>query len=432
MTTNFASKDIFSDAQTEFMITDLRDILGRLKKNNVLDYLKENAIRLLDSKNTSIEFRRTEYTEIKRFISLVRSSLPLLTHLTRNPTSITVIDEVERQDRIMGSMNIQKTILANKHNLRETKTVICNEIHRTVNSPENQILACILFSISLYCDRYISKAGLLNSGTYLDSPTLNNLSSVRNHVIKLLSSNIIKCSLPYAITNTSNIETLFRSMIDRIFLGKVPNYFTGIYNLLHKWKYFIWVSARNFDLITNTLRYHFFSLKKYEELYECWVFYKILDLLTEVMNFKLKETTSNKGIASFRSRDGSIKVTYQRIYETGWMDKDEHIHDKPDIVIEFKNSKSVILDAKNSILDPGKSYPYLRQMDSYIRSSGVEKTNFGIFIFSSAAEENWKEIKKQEQKIMWMGLSPGFDSEIKLANEQSIENITQIIKLCAK
>ena len=33
-------------------------------------------------------------------------------------------------------------------------------------------------------------------------------------------------------------------MIDRIYLGKVPNYFTGIYNLLHKWKYFIWVSAR--------------------------------------------------------------------------------------------------------------------------------------------------------------------------------------------
>ena len=100
----------------------------------------------------------------------------------------------------------------------------------------------------------------------------------------------------------------------------------------------------------------------------------------------LKETTHTKGIASFRSRDGSIKVTYQRIYNTGWMDKDKPIHDIPDIVIEFNNTKTVILDAKNSILDPGKPYPYLRQMDSYIRSSGIEKTDFGIIIFAPLTE----------------------------------------------
>ena len=131
-----------------------------------MDFLKENAIRLLDSKNTTIEFKRTEYTEIKRFLSLVRASLPMMTHLTRNPTSITIIDEVERQDRIMGSTNIQKTILANRRSLRQTKTVVCNEIHRTIKSPENQILASILFSIMLYCDRYISRSGFLNSGAH--------------------------------------------------------------------------------------------------------------------------------------------------------------------------------------------------------------------------------------------------------------------------
>ena len=148
------------------------------------------------------------------------------------------------------------------------------------------------------------------------------------------------------------------------------------------------------------------------------------------MNYRLKETTHTEGgIASFRSRDGSIKVTYQRSYETGWMDNDKPIQDKPDIVIEFNNSKTVILDAKNSILDRGEHYPYFRQMDSYIRSSGI-KTNFGIFVFSTAAEEDWKEIKKQDQKILWIGLSPGSDTKTKLVNEQAIEKIKQIIKLC--
>ena len=430
MSTDFTSKDIFNDEQIELMITDLRDILGRLKENSVLDFLKEKAIRLLDNKNTSIEFRRTEYIEIKRFLSLVRASLPMLTHLTRNPTSITVINEVERQDRIMGSTNIQKTILANRHNLRESKIVVCNEIHRTINSPENQILAQILFSIILYCDRYISRSGFLSSGTQLDNPTFNNLSSIRNYAISLLSSNTMKRSLPYAIASISNFDNLFRNMIDRIYLGKVPKYFTGIYNLLYKWKYFVWVSSKKYDLIENTLRYYFFNLKKYTELYECWVFYKILDLFTDTMSLRLKETTHTEGIASFRSSDGSIKVTYQRIYDTGWMDKDEPIHDKPDIVIEFNNKKTVILDAKNSILHPGKHYPYLRQMDSYIRSSGIERTNFGIFIFSTAAQEDWKEIKKQEQKIIWIGLSPGADTKRRLSNEQAIGKVLRIIKLC--
>jgi hypothetical protein len=432
MSTSFKSRDIFNDKQIRLMITDLRDILGRLKENSVLDFLKENTIRLLDSKNTSIEFRRTEYTEIKRFLSLVRASLPVLTYLTRNPTSITVINEIERQDRIMGSTNIQKTILVNRQISRKSKSVVCNEIHRTINSPENQILADILLSIILYCDRYISRSGFLNSGAHLDNPTLDYLKSIRNYAISLLSSNTMKRTLPYAIDSISNFDILFRSMIDRIYLGKVPKYFIGIYNLLHKWKYFVWVSSKKYDLIENTLWYHFFNLRKYEELYECWVFYKILDLLTYMINLRLKETTHTEGVASFRSRDGSIKVTYQRKYKTGWMDKDEPIYDKPDIVIEINNAKTVILDVKNSILRPSMPYPYRRQMDGYIRSSGIEKTNFGIIIFSTAAQEHWREIKKQEQKIIWIGLSPGSDSKTSQANEQAIEKIIQIITLCCK
>lgn len=413
------------------MITDLRDILGRLKENNVLDFLKQNAIRLLDSKNTTIEFRRTEYTEIKRFLSLVKGSLPMLTFLTRNPTSITVIDEVERQDRIMGSINVRKTFMANKHNSTKNKTVVCNEIHKNMNSPENQILVHIFLSIILYCDKYISRSGMLNSGSHLDYPTLENLSSIRNHVIGLISSGTMKRSLPYAVASISNFEPLFRNMIDRIYLGKVPKYFIGIYNLLYKWRYFIWVSSKKYDLIGNTLRYYFFSLKRYSELYECWVFYKILELLTDKLKLRLKESTHTEGVASFKTRDDSIKVTYQKIYETGWLDQDKPVsQDKPDIVIEFKGAKTIILDAKNSILLQNEPYPYRRQMDSYIRSAGVEKTNFGIFLFSSAVQENWKEIKKQEQKIIWLGLSPRSDTKARFANEQAIKKIIQIISLC--
>jgi hypothetical protein len=425
----FRSRVGFTDQQIELMITDLKDMLGRLKEKSVLDFSKENAVRLLDSNNTQIEFRVTEYTEVKRFIALVTDSFPILTYLTRNPTSLTEINEVYRRDRIMGSINIQKTLMVNRHSSQD-KTVVCNEIHKTMISPENQILADILFSIILYCDRYISSSGLLYSGARLDVNTVRKLGSIRNYATSLLSSNTMKRTLPYALSNITNFDVLFRDMLDRIYLGKVPKHFVGIYDLLHKWKYFIWVSSKKYDLVENTLRYYFFNLKNYNQLYECWVFYQILFLLTDIFDLKVRETTHTKGVATFESKDASIKVTYQRIYDTGWMDKDEPIHDKPDIVIEFNNTKTLILDAKNSILPPDKKYPYLRQMDSYIRSAGTERANFGIFIFSSALEHDWKEIKKQDQRIMWIGLSPMSGAVTKLSNGKATEKITEVIKQC--
>jgi hypothetical protein len=69
-------------------------------------------------------------------------------------------------------------------------------------------------------------------------------------------------------------------------------------------------------------------------------------------------------------------------------------------------------------------------MDSYIRSAGTERTNFGIFIFSSALEHDWKEIKKQDQRIMWIGLSPMSDAATKLSNGKATEKITEVIKQC--
>jgi hypothetical protein len=437
MSLAFTSKDSFSDEQIELMITDLRDILGRLKENSVLDFTKEKGIRLLDSGNTLIEFKVTEYTEVKRFIALVKSSFPMLTYLTRNPTSLTQIEEVERKDRIMGSINNQKTILVNRFNFSKDKIVVCNEIHKTMDSPENHVLADILFSIVLYCNMHISNSGYLKSGIRLGPLTIENINYIKNYATNLLSSNTMKKTLPQALSNISNFDVLFRDILTRVYLGKAPLYFAEILNLLHKWKYFVWVSTKEYNLVENTLRYHFFNLKRYDQLYECWIFYRILVLLTEHFNLKLKQTTRTKGTATFASDDDFIMVTYQRIYESEWKDKDGPIHDKPDIVIDFNDRKTIILDAKNSILSPGMKYPFRRQMADYITSAGKGRASIGIFIFSTGLEENWKEIKREdednsEQKIMWIGMSPRADSVTRLSNEKAMQKIIEIIKMHMK
>lgn len=438
MSLQFEPKVRFSEEQVELMITDLKDLLGRLREKHVFDFSKEKGIKLLDSDNTMIEFRRTELTEVKRFISLVKSSANLLTYLTRNPTRLTSIQEVIRKDRIMGSINIQKTNLINVNTEQKSKKVVCNEIHKTNVTPENLILGQILFSILIYCNRYISTSGILKSGAHLDIPTLDGLASIRNYIINLLATNTIKSILLQAIEHINNFDSLFKMMTDRIYLGKVPNYFIGIYNMLHQWKYFVWVSSRNYDLIENTLRYYFFGLKNHDQLYECWVFYKILDLLTNIFDLRLSETSHSKGSATFKSYNNSIRVTYQRIYETGWTDNLEPVYDRPDMVIEFHNNITLIMDAKNSIIPPGNRYPYRRQMDSYISSAGLNKTKFAILLFSSGKEDDWKEISRKEtntgreHKIIWICLSPTTFSNIKQSNERAIEKIIQLVMICDK
>jgi hypothetical protein len=65
---------------------------------------------LLDRKGTKIEFKQTEISEQRKFLALVKGSFPLFNYLVRNPSSLTITKEVQRSDRIMGSVNLQKLL----------------------------------------------------------------------------------------------------------------------------------------------------------------------------------------------------------------------------------------------------------------------------------------------------------------------------------
>lgn len=421
----FQSNVTFSSDQIELMVTDIRDILGRLKDKNVVDFEKEKSIMLLNSSGTLIEFKRTELTEIKRFTSLISASFCLLEYLVRNPSSLTIINEVERDDRIMGSVNIKKTMALML--LSSKNIVVCNEIHKSMDTPESNILAQILFSIIIQCNKYLLTVGQLKSGARIDSPTLNLLASIRDRATDLLSSKSMKKVLVNAIANIENFEDLFKKVIEGIYRGKVPKHYVGMCNMLHKWKYFVWVSNRDPDLLEHSLRYYFFHLKNNNELYECWVMYKMLDIITDEFSLKLKEIGRPAGEITFQSVDRSLRVTYQPVYDTGWMYEYKPIHDRPDIVIEFKNSKVLIIDAKNSDLSESGT-PYREQMDSYIRSAGFEKTHYGIFIFSKGEQQDRKQISRLHQTILWRTLCPSRDKNNESLNLQTVDELARMFK----
>ena len=156
MSEAFESNVKFTDEQVEAMCEGIGDILGRLKIKNVFDLEKEKPIILLDRSMSHIEFRKTELLEVHRFVALVKKHMSALIHLVRNSSFTNVTREIEREDRIMGAINYKQTMQIRQRDLQNRNKVVCTELLRRHNTPENMLLAQILFSISIYCDKYIS------------------------------------------------------------------------------------------------------------------------------------------------------------------------------------------------------------------------------------------------------------------------------------
>ncbi|MGD1838205.1 MAG: hypothetical protein ACPKPY_09130 [Nitrososphaeraceae archaeon] len=428
----FQSNVKFTDDEIEFMITDLKDLLSKLQEKNVIDFNKEKEIMLLNEEGIKIQFKKTEIAELKRFISLVKRSFLLFNYLVRNLSHLIVTKEVERSDRIMGSINIQKTIATSLQYPKQKNVVVCNEIHKTFNTQENYLLTQILFSINILCNRYLSLQKSPDSNIKIDEPTKMDLQQIQNYAMDLLSSKMIKNILYPAINNISNYRLYLEVILEKILQGILPNYYIGLVNLLYKWKYFVWVSNNNPPMLEHSLRYYFFTLKNKDranKLYECWTYYKILDHLSNLFNMKFK-SNNIKSEVKFVASNGKIKdVIYQKSLDTGWTYTENQeiksIKDKPDVVINLKNGKVIVIDAKHSNLNTSE-FSYRRQMDSYMYSVGIEKTDCGIFLFSKGNKNSWQELKRKNQIMIWRSLTPTTDLHNEL-NDNVFQELTHII-----
>jgi hypothetical protein len=153
------------------------------------------------------------------------------------------------------------------------------------------------------------------------------------------------------------------------------------------------------------LRYYFFNIQDSNLLYECWVFYKILDVMVDNFNIKFKE--SGKSEITFVSDDGSIKVIYQRRYKAKWFKKGQALDEVPDIIIEFKVGSRLavmVVDAKNAEYIADTHNPYRRQIDDYM---GYANALFGVLIFSRGNEGLWDDLTTEEGSISsWTTLIP--------------------------
>lgn len=428
MSGKFQSSKEFSDLQIELMISEIADILEKLRKNSVYDFDKEKSILLLDREATHIEFKKTELMEVKRFLALVKQHMPALTYLTKKMQFVNVTEENEREDRIMGAINYSKTTQLRQKNVLNKDKAVCLEIHRSFITPENMLLALVLSSVVAYCDKYILRDGKLESGSKIDLPTLLTLKLIRQYAGNLLVTKKIKDILPYVIGSSQhNHYRLFSEMIYKIRLGKIPSYFANVFNLFYEWRYFRWILSRNdTTIIEHMLRYHFFKVKNPSMLYECWVFYKILDMMVDYFKVKFKESVSSGTV--FMSEDGSIKMIYQKRYKTKWLDKNGNpIEEIPDIVIQSSNGSSIVVDAKNAEYSSESHNPYWRQIGSYIDHANAR---YGILIFSHGDAKSWNDLKTQDEGLgaIWTTLTPSQTGNKNNTNDNNLKRFMYLVQ----
>ena len=400
--------------QIRLMSYEIGELLIKLKEKSVFDFEENIPIILLDRRSSMINFKREELLGVKRFTSLVHSHLPVLSYLVRNPSFENISSVVERNDRIMGAIDYGRT-----HSYRQrypnSNTVICQEIQRNYVVPENVLLAMTLFAILTFCDKYIQLYRLVETFSRIN-PTIKELQSIRSYVTVLLSKRFIRQILPYVLESRNRVDELLIEVLRRIEQNKTPPYFAKLVNLFHKWKYYISISLNENQIAENFLQYHFMSLADTNDLYECWVFCKILHAISERFALKLKEVRSVKGIITFRENNNSFELIYQARYATDWIDEDGRpIEDVPDISMEFKNGVNLVIDAKNRYYSLSDTKPNLHQMRNYMNTL---KAKYGIFVHSaSQVPDTWKAIPdKSNNQIIWTSLIPRSVPKTKMQN----------------
>ncbi|MEM3007881.1 MAG: hypothetical protein QXY15_07500 [Candidatus Nitrosotenuis sp.] len=385
------------------MCDDIGEILGRLKQKSVFDYESRRSVLLADKKIVDIEYKRNDLLEVKRFVELVSRHLPALTYLVRNPINESLPKEVERSDRIMGSISYSSTARLRQRTPQSSSNVVCLEIHRSFDTPENRILALILLSIANYCDKYTYLEGLAESRNQIE-PTVEDLKKIRVYVTSLLSSKAIRQVLTAAVSSIDQIDQLFVILSKRIRENRIPVVYLSIIKLLFYWRHRLYIRYNDVSILKDVLFYHSLKLKDKNKLYEAWVFYHLLDRLVDHYRKRFVEISGLDDAPVFATDDHSVLIRYQPSYLTGWVDANQPIYDTPDIVIEFDNKRFVI-DAKNSRHLDKYPRPNFRQMRSYLSTTDA---NVGVFIHSEADDTSlWKVVKNNTGKtVIWTSFSP--------------------------
>ena len=418
----FESSVEFNQSQIELMITEIGEAIEALHRRGVFrDFPKAHEIDLLHKEDARLQFERSERLELKRFMSLFKSSARALTYLVNNPMWETIQRSVPRNDRVMGAISYPETLKVKETGGTE---VVCLEIHRNWNTSANRLLCNTLLATALFCNRYLQSKGALLSDPdqTLDDPIMGDIGETSILVSQLLKSRFVQEVLRSSVCSIEEVDRDLAGLKSQAMENRLQTTYLSLIQFFQRWKYYVWV-ARTEDHVQRSLRYHFFHMNDFNRLYESWVCFKILRYIADSFDIRMIERRSSSGI-KFSDAGRELNVIYQRRYATRWKDEEGNVRVAiPDIFVEQSGKARLVIDAKNSQYTERAEDTYRKDVAEYLDVTGAKR---GLVAHSvgPTSEILWRTMSSDTgEEISWTSLTPGN----KDVNRDVLDHIMKLI-----
>jgi hypothetical protein len=316
---------------------------------------------------------------------------------------------VELSDRILGFVSVEKTFRVRM--THGNKNVVCAIIGKDAFTPENLLLSSVLLGVNILSNRYREegKAGLIDHFTAMHEESLTRIT---DYSALLLKDRLAGRLLNYYLSNHEGIEALLRKIGQRLNGGKLVDKYYPLLQFVKESKASNWKLSEHLNNLRRALSAYFDNISE-ERLYEMWIFFRILGLLSPVTQI---------GDKVFATDGGDFSVEYQKGAGIGWTSKKYDIDEKeiaainvkrvPDITISKRGKDKMVVDAKcmdysdieDDKQEPGPERNIANQMIIYL--DYVTSSELAVVLFADPKIRGDVSLGKGNRRIIFLNCYP--------------------------
>ena len=411
-------KQMISDEYLQKMIKESHNLIMRFNNNPEPDNYG-NCILFLHH-SSQIEYTQLTQELIDRFYNVVKRYGESFLRLVENLKYESISERIET-DRITGQIDIQKTMSIRQSG---SKNVVCVSYTKNLFTSENILLGSIIIGIESLAEYFKERREEWDKNS-VDQHRMKYLDQIIEFTKFVKKDRFISKLITYYYKNFNGIDLLRQRVQHRINYGKIkPDYFDLI-KFLDIWKYWDKINSERSNLGIK-VQHKLEELKMLPwELYELWLFYKIIDLYSKLEKMK-QQNSPNNNIFS----NGIYTIQRQWSKKIEWkIDGGNELSRRPDILIKKNGEIKAIIDAKymegNKELENNQGQtPDSKIVNQMIIAMDYGKTqvDLGIVLF---ADKDTKPVIIEKignnKKIHFRGMHP--ESNI----ESELEEIKKII-----
>lgn len=386
------------------MKEDLYYLIRRYCKSYEIGKFKEELF-LHDS--TRIQYTTLPMAELDKFISLVDKYWIYFANLASNLSCYEQTTSVELSDRIMGVLDLGKTIRLRGNS--SSQNVICSINIKNIYSPENVMFVAILLGINILATKFLKE---INENFVLGKYAII-LKKIIEYSGLLLKNRLVSKLSEYYLLNYKNLESLAIDTYHEILQNRFRDKYTPLLKFIRNWIRYEYIINKPTKSLSSAITAYLQNFRD-DTIYEIWVFYKILEILEPIRQSKQHDHRL------FINEQRGISIQYQSQEKIDWMlekaGMNFSVKRRPDVLLRKNNEIKALIDAKymlykesdeeSELLGPDGNI--VNQMIIYLDHIGP--CDLGIVLFADSGSHGDVIIRQGNRRIVFLNCYPYSDN----------------------